>query len=93
MKTFEITLADHLHHKLEAASKRAAKPIDQFVHELLARVLEEIEADSTAFEALLAEGYQVMAKENADTVDATFAAQLMAIEISGEEHYDSGSAR
>jgi len=44
MKTFEITLADNLHHKLETASKRAAKPIDQFVHELLTRVLQEIES-------------------------------------------------
>ncbi|MDZ7360211.1 MAG: hypothetical protein ONB46_05725 [candidate division KSB1 bacterium] len=66
MKTFEITLADHLHHKLETASKRAAKPIDEFVHDLLAKVLEDIESDSAAFEALLGEGYQMMAKENAE---------------------------
>jgi len=83
MKTFEITLADHLHNKLETASKRAAKPIDQFVHELLAKVLEDIESDSAASEALLAEGYQMMAKENADTVDAALAAQLIAIENIG----------
>jgi len=84
MKTFEITLADHLHHKLETASKRAAKPIDQFVHELLARVLEEIEADATTFEALLAEGYQMMAKENAETVEAALAAQFIAVEKAGQ---------
>jgi hypothetical protein len=47
MKTFEITLADDLHDKLEMASKRVAKPIDQFVHELLARVLENIESHPT----------------------------------------------
>jgi len=79
MKTFEITLADHLHHKLEAASKRAAKPVDQFVHELLARVLEDIESDSADSEALLAEGYQIMAKENAETVEAALAAQFIAV--------------
>jgi len=84
MKTFEITLAAHLHHKLEAASKRAAKPIDQFVHDLLARVLEDIEFDSTAFEALLAEGYQMMAKENADSVGSALAAQPMALEEAGQ---------
>ena len=79
MKTFEITLTDTLHDKLEPASKRAAKPIDQFVHELLSRVLEDIEADSAAFEALLAEGYQVMAEVNAETVEATLVAQIMAV--------------
>jgi len=52
---------------------------DQFVHELLARVLEDIESDSVASEALLAEGYQLMAKENAETVEEVLAAQLMAV--------------
>ncbi len=86
MKTFEITLTDTLHNKLEIASKRVAKPIDQFVHELLARGLEDIEADSAAFEALLAEGYQTMAEENAETVKASLAAQMMVVEKSGHNN-------
>lgn len=93
MKTFEIKLADSLHDKLETASKRAAKPIDQFVHELLSRVLEDIESDSAAFEALLAEGYQFMAKENAETIEAALAAQLMAVEETGQNNNGSNQTR
>jgi len=89
MKTFEITLADHLHHKLEAASQRAAKPVDQFVHDLLARVLEDIESDSAVSQALLAEGYQTMAKENAEMIEAALAAQLMAVENVGQNNNGS----
>lgn len=92
MKTLEITLADNLHNKLEVASKRAAKPIDQFVHELLARALEDIESDSVVFDTLLAEGYQVMAKENAETIEATLAAQIMAVNKSGQNNNGSNQA-
>ena len=93
MKTFEITLSESLHNKLETASKRAAKPVDQFVHELLARVLDDIEADTTSSEALLAEGYQMMATANIAGVNTALAAQLMAVDLSGGNGYGSDPAR
>jgi len=53
--------------------------------DLLLRALEEPEAVSTIPEDLLAEGYQVMAKEHTKTIRETLAAQIMAVKDQGED--------
>lgn len=93
MKKLELTLADPVHYRLEIASQRAAKPVEQFVQDLLAKISEEMAAEPEASEALLSEGYQVMSNDNAETIKFALAAQLMALEKSGEFSHGSDSTR
>jgi len=80
MKTLEISLDDNLHRKLRRASKATSQSIDRLIQNLLAQSLKQTQSRKSYSEALLAEGYQVMAKENAVTVNDILAAQIMAIE-------------
>ncbi|MFQ5825207.1 MAG: hypothetical protein ACE5JB_14250 [bacterium] len=91
MKKIEITLEDELHNKLDETSRKTSKSIEQLIHELLNRSLKELESTPTFAENLLAEGYQVMAKENAKIVDESLVAQIMALENQSESYNDPDS--
>jgi len=93
MKKLEIIIADELHIKLEMASKRAALPIAQFVQDLIIQSAVDLDAAPSPSDLLLAEGYRMMAKENAKTVKDALAAQLLAFDNSGEADYDSRPTR
>ncbi|RIK71912.1 hypothetical protein DCC62_21175 [candidate division KSB1 bacterium] len=93
MKKLELTLTDPVQYRLEIASQRAAKPVDQFVQDLLAKISEEMAGEPGASEALLSEGYQVMSNDNAETIKIALAAQLTALEKSGGFSHGSDSTR
>lgn len=93
MKKIEITVDDELHRRLQEASKRASKSVDQLVRGLLVHALEELEGSDTVSQDLLAEGYQAMAKEHTQTVKESLAAQVMALENQDEVPHDRDSQR
>ena len=79
MKTIEITLDDRLHRKLQKASKATSRPIEQLIRNLLAESLRQTAPRNAFSTKLLAEGYQVMAEENAALINDGLAAQVMAL--------------
>jgi len=93
MIKLEITIAEELHNKLEIASQRAAKTIDQYVQELLTQISGNLSVTPTASEALLAESYQIMAKDNAKLVKDALPAQYLAFTNSGEDGHGPHPAR
>ncbi len=84
MKKIEITIGDNLHRKLKIASQRAARPFDKFIEEQLARLSADAVDVPVTPKTLLAEGYKMMAKENAELAKGALAAQIMAIETAGQ---------
>lgn len=80
MKTIEITLDDELHRQLKETSKATSQPFKRLIHDLLAQSLKRMVPNHNFSAELLAEGYQVMAQENAMVVNDSLAAQLLASE-------------
>jgi hypothetical protein len=80
MKIIEITLDDRLHRKLQKASKATSRPIEELIRNLLAESLRQKAPRNTFSTKLLAEGYQVMAEENAATIRDSLPAQVMAMD-------------
>lgn len=91
MKKIEITLEDALHSKLEETSRKTCKAIDQLIQDLLIQSLQQLEYTDTFSVDLLAEGYQTMSKENAQIVEDSLIAQMMALENQNERNYDPDS--
>jgi predicted transcriptional regulator len=79
MKTIEIALDDRLHRKLQKASKATSRPMEQLIRNLLTESLRRTVPRNAFSTKLLAEGYQVMAEENAATISDSLAAQVMAM--------------
>jgi metal-responsive CopG/Arc/MetJ family transcriptional regulator len=86
MKKIEITLDDELHSKLEETSRKTSKSVDQLIHDLLIKNFKEAKSSYTYSPDLLAEGYQVMAKENLSIAEKSLVAQIVALEKQNETH-------
>jgi hypothetical protein len=85
MKTVEITLDEGLHRKLQKESKATSQPIERLIRNLLAQSLRRSAPKHTFSTKLLAEGYQVMAEENATLINDGLAAQVLALDNQREQ--------